>query len=136
MLGVGLESIVVVMLLYVFGRERKSGGLIYAVARTCSSELQVNFHKRATSLSSNSFNSLKATIMALALRSQSAPQCLACLRRLAIPSYMNDAAPPKQQVRGKKKMVNNSDFLTVRLRKDVETFGRKGTSKNNTIPYL
>ncbi len=67
--------------------------------------------------------------MATPLRPRAVPQCLNCLRRSALGGSTDGAAQSsalRQQVRGKKKMVNNSQFVTVRLRKDVKAYGRKG----------
>ncbi|KAK3705449.1 hypothetical protein LTR37_013266 [Vermiconidia calcicola] len=67
--------------------------------------------------------------MALSLQGRTTPQCIACLHSYAFGGFMDYAASSlgsRQQIRGKKKMVNNSSTMPVRLRKDVKTFGRKG----------
>lgn len=53
------------------------------------------------------------------------PQCTSCLRRIS--SLGLQEWRSGQQVRGKKKMARAPTTVTVRLTKDVPTFGRKGT---------
>lgn len=63
--------------------------------------------------------------MSLTMRPTLLPQCTSCLRRissLGLQEWRNG-----QQVRGKKKMAHAPTTVTVRLTKDVPTFGRKGT---------
>lgn len=70
--------------------------------------------------------------MALPMRSRLAPTCTNCLQNHLRLLFADASAQPatslRQQVRGKKKMVNNSGTLNVRLLKDVPTFGQKGES--------
>ncbi|KAK4542210.1 hypothetical protein LTR36_007058 [Oleoguttula mirabilis] len=66
--------------------------------------------------------------MALPLRPRAIPQCSACIRSYTfggIPETISGGAL-RQQVRGKKKLVNTSTTVPVRLLKNVKTFGRKG----------
>jgi len=63
--------------------------------------------------------------MSLTMRPTLLPQCTSCLRRISnigLQEWRNG-----QQVRGKKKLANTPTTVTVRLTKDVPTFGRKGT---------
>jgi hypothetical protein len=60
--------------------------------------------------------------MSLTMRT---PQCTSCLRRIS--SLGLQEWRSGQQVRGKKKMAHAPTTVTVRLTKDVPTFGRKGT---------
>ncbi|KAI7151357.1 hypothetical protein D0869_11547 [Hortaea werneckii] len=67
--------------------------------------------------------------MALPLRPRSIPQCSACIRTYTFGALSEPAATHSalnQQVRGKKKLANGSNTVSVRLLKDVKTFGRKG----------
>lgn len=70
------------------------------------------------------------------LRRPTIPQCSACLRSYAFGAH--DAAAPvsavRLQVRGKKKMANNSATVTVRLLKDMPTFGRRGEPSASLYP--
>lgn len=65
--------------------------------------------------------------MSLPLRPSLLPQCVSCTRRLTNLS-LHEWRPSQQQVRGKKKLANVPSTVTVRLLKDVKTFGRKGES--------
>ncbi|KAI5202895.1 hypothetical protein E4T39_04497 [Aureobasidium subglaciale] len=62
--------------------------------------------------------------MSLNMRPSLLPQCTSCLRRI---SSLGLQEWRGQQVRGKKKMANLPTTVTVRLTKDVPTFGRKGS---------
>lgn len=65
--------------------------------------------------------------MEVFLRPRVAPQCTTCLRNYAFGRNVDILGPGlRQQVRGKKKMVNNSSTITVRLMKDVKAYGRRG----------
>jgi len=67
--------------------------------------------------------------MALPLRPRAIPQCSACIRNYTFGSVSEPAingSALRQQVRGKKKLVNTSSTVPVRLLKDVKTFGRRG----------
>ncbi|KAI5275201.1 hypothetical protein E4T47_01804 [Aureobasidium subglaciale] len=61
--------------------------------------------------------------MSLNVQSSLLPQCTSCLRRIS--SLGLQEWRSGQQVRGKKKMANLPTTVTVRLTKDVPTFGRK-----------
>lgn len=63
--------------------------------------------------------------MSLTMRPTLLPQCTSCLRRISSPGLQEWRSG--QQVRGKKKMAHAPTTVTVRLTKDVPTFGRKGT---------
>ncbi|KAG9563406.1 hypothetical protein KCU77_g17924, partial [Aureobasidium melanogenum] len=63
--------------------------------------------------------------MSLTMRPTLLPQCTSCLRRIS--SLGLQEWRSGQQVRGKKKMAHAPTTVTVRLTKDVPTFGRKGT---------
>lgn len=70
--------------------------------------------------------------MASLARPSVLPHCVSCTRRLASVAY--DGWRPvlaQQQVRGKKKLAasQETDDLTVKLLKDVKTFGKKGTPR-------
>ena len=67
------------------------------------------------------------TKMSLPLRPSLLPHCSSCTRRLTS-SVFSEWRPSQQQVRGKKKLANTPSTITVRLLKDVPTFGRKGTT--------
>ena len=68
--------------------------------------------------------------MALPLRPRAIPQCSACIRSYAFGSAAEQPAMGVlglgQQVRGKKKMINTSGTVPVRLLKNVKTFGKRG----------
>ncbi|KAK5125800.1 hypothetical protein LTR85_012076 [Meristemomyces frigidus] len=67
--------------------------------------------------------------MALPLRPRAIPQCSACVRSYAFGAFTEPATSGgalRQQVRGKKKLVNTATTVPVRLLKNVKTFGRKG----------
>ncbi|CAK3912602.1 Hypothetical predicted protein [Lecanosticta acicola] len=68
--------------------------------------------------------------MALPLRTRAIPQRTSCLRSYTPSSYTYSSPPEscalKQQVRGKKKMANNSATTTVRLLRNVPGFGKRG----------
>lgn len=64
--------------------------------------------------------------MALPLRPRIVPQCPACIRSYAFGLANAQRSGLQQQIRGKKKMPNNSGIITVRLLKDVKAYGRKG----------
>jgi hypothetical protein len=63
--------------------------------------------------------------MSLAMRPTTLPQCTSCLRRISNLGLQEWRSG--QQVRGKKKMARAPTTVTVRLTKDVPTFGRKGS---------
>jgi hypothetical protein len=65
------------------------------------------------------------SIMSLTMRPTILPQCTSCLRRIS--SLGLQEWRSGQQVRGKKKMARAPTTVTVRLTKDVPTFGRKGS---------
>jgi hypothetical protein len=75
-------------------------------------------------------NTNRYTTMALPLRPRAIPQCTACIRSYAS-ATLGDAASPvpsafRQQVRGKKKLVNTSSTIPVRLLRDVKMWGKEG----------
>jgi len=81
--------------------------------------------------------------MALQLRPKAIPQCSACIRSYVFGNTTEQPAMGAlglgQQVRGKKKMVNTSGTVSVRLLKNVKTFGRKGKiciSRTNPAAYV
>ncbi|THW51962.1 hypothetical protein D6D21_01226 [Aureobasidium pullulans] len=63
--------------------------------------------------------------MSFTMRPTVLPQCTSCLRRISNIGLQEWRSG--QQVRGKKKLANTPTTVTVRLTKDVPTFGRKGT---------
>ncbi|KAF2761253.1 hypothetical protein EJ05DRAFT_473789 [Pseudovirgaria hyperparasitica] len=65
--------------------------------------------------------------MASLTRPSLLPQCISCSRRIS--EYGLKAWLPfqQQQTRGKKTDTNKADFITVRLLKNVATFGKKGS---------
>lgn len=60
------------------------------------------------------------------LRPTLLPQCTSCIRRTTRLGLQEWRPSQHQQVRGKKKLANIPNSVTVRLLKDVQTFGRKG----------
>lgn len=72
--------------------------------------------------------------MALPLGPRLTPQCTTCLRNYAFGATTGlNVLSGKQQVRGKKKMPNNSGTMTVRLLKNVKGYGRKGGNLNSLL---
>lgn len=65
--------------------------------------------------------------MSLSMRPTLLPQCTSCLRRISNLGLQEWRSG--QQIRGKKKLANTPKTVTVRLMKDVPTFGRKGTTR-------
>ena len=77
----------------------------------------------------NELSFVRSDHMALPLRPRTIPQCSACLRTYAFGSTWTAEAATAgfgQQVRGKKKIVNTTSTVPVRLLKNVKTFGKKG----------
>ncbi|KAL1301708.1 hypothetical protein AAFC00_005917 [Neodothiora populina] len=65
--------------------------------------------------------------MSASLRPSIIPQCSSCARRFTKLGLSEWRPTSQQQIRGKKKMVNTGSTVTVRLLKDVDSFGRKGS---------
>ncbi|GAB7356437.1 hypothetical protein MBLNU459_g7208t1 [Dothideomycetes sp. NU459] len=65
--------------------------------------------------------------MSLPLRPSLVPKCTSCARRITNFGLHEWRPTSQQQVRGKKKLANTPSTVTVRLLKDVKTFGRKGS---------
>lgn len=69
--------------------------------------------------------------MAMSARSTTRLRCPACVSSYGLVVPPNAISLPsnglRQQIRGKKKMANNSATLLVRLLQDVKGYGRSGT---------
>jgi hypothetical protein len=67
--------------------------------------------------------------MAFFVSKRAIPQCSACIQnhlRFVIGDVSGPASSLRQQIRGKKKMVNNTGTSIVQLLKDKPEYGRKG----------
>jgi hypothetical protein len=68
-------------------------------------------------------------IMAFIISKRAVPQCSTCIQsqlRYVLGDASGPASSLRQQIRGKKKMVNNTGTSIVQLLKDKPEYGRKG----------